>query len=143
VAGDPHRFDDLFLEFGHIALRRFFGGEGIYVDGVLIGAVFRDRIYLKTDYDTRKAYLHEGCEPFSFSKRGRGVVETRWFALPDRLYDDPEELAHWARAALNVAARTPKVERERKEAKRKKAFPKKTVGMRKKKKKTKKKTKKN
>ena len=25
---DPHRFDDLFQEFGSVTLRRFFGGEG-------------------------------------------------------------------------------------------------------------------
>ncbi|MEJ0043499.1 MAG: hypothetical protein WDM81_15345 [Rhizomicrobium sp.] len=42
VAADPHRYDDLFAEFGSIVLRRFFGGEGIYAGATMIGSVFRD-----------------------------------------------------------------------------------------------------
>lgn len=100
----PHRFDDLFAPFGPIALRRFFGGEGIYAGAAMIGMVFDDVIYFKTDGETRKAFLAEKCEPFTFEKGGETVVTT-WFSLPDRLYDDPQELAQWARAALTVAAR--------------------------------------
>ncbi|HEY2033216.1 MAG TPA: TfoX/Sxy family protein [Rhizomicrobium sp.] len=101
---DAHRFDDLFAEFGPIRLRRFFGGEGIVVDEVMIGMVFSDVIYFKTDEETRKAFIAEKTKPFSFLKRSTGeTIVTTWFALPDRLYDDPEELAQWARAALDVA----------------------------------------
>ena len=98
------RFDDLFAEFGPIRLRRFFGGEGIVADDVMIGMVFDDIIYFKTDDETRKAFVAEKTKPFSFLKRSTGeTIVTTWFALPDRLYDDPEELAQWARAALDVA----------------------------------------
>ena len=31
------------------------------------------------------------------------MVVTTWYAMPDRLYDDPDELAAWARDALRVA----------------------------------------
>lgn len=98
------RFDDLFAEFGPIRLRRLFGGEGIVADDVMIGMVFSDVIYFKTDEETRKAFVAEKCKPFSFLKRSTGeTIVTTWFALPDRLYDDPEELAQWARAALAAA----------------------------------------
>lgn len=98
------RFDNLFAEFGPIRLRRFFGGEGIVADDVMIGMVFSDVIYFKTDEETRKAFVAEKTKPFSFLKRSTGeTIVTTWFALPDRLYDDPEELAQWARAALAVA----------------------------------------
>ena len=101
---DPHRFDDLFEPFGPIRLRRFFGGEGIYAGDVMIGMVFSDVIYFKTDEATRAAFLAEKTKPFSFLKRSTGeTVVTTWFALPDRLYDEPDELADWARAALRVA----------------------------------------
>jgi DNA transformation protein len=101
---DPRRFDDLFCEFGPIRLRRFFGGEGIYAGDVMIGMVFADVIYFKTDEETRAAFLAEKTKPFSFLKRSTGeTVVTTWFALPDRLYDEPDELADWARAALRVA----------------------------------------
>ena len=99
------RFDDLFIEFGPIKLallrrrghlcRRRHDRHGV-----------RRRIYFKTDEETRKAFAAEKTKPFSFMKGGERVVTT-WFALPDRLYDDPEELARWARAALQVAKAAP------------------------------------
>ncbi|HEX3808942.1 MAG TPA: TfoX/Sxy family protein [Rhizomicrobium sp.] len=109
-----HRFDDLFSAFGPIRVRRFFGGEGIYAGDVMIGMVFSDVIYFKTDEETRKAFLAETCKPFSFLKRGTGeTVVTTWFALPDRLYDEPDELAVWARVALKVAQAAPKAKKKR------------------------------
>jgi len=100
---DPHRFDDLFAEFGPIKLKRFFGGEGIVADDVMIGAVFNDIIYFHTNEETRAAFLAEGCKPFTFLKRSKNeMIATHWYALPDRLYDDPEELAQWARVALQA-----------------------------------------
>jgi DNA transformation protein len=104
VGADPHRFDDLFQEFGPIVLRRFFGGEGIYAGEIMIGAIFDDILYFTTDAETRKAFLVESCRPFTFEKRSTGeIVETHWYAMPERLYDEPEELAAWARTALAVA----------------------------------------
>jgi len=107
------RYDDLFAEFGPIAAKRFFGGEGLYAGDVMIGMVFGDIIYFKTDEQTRKAFVAEKCKPFSFEKGGETVV-TSWFALPDRLYDDPDELAQWARAAHCVALAAPAVRKRKK-----------------------------
>lgn len=111
---DPHRFDDLFQDFGPIALRRFFGGEGIYSGDVMIGMVFDDKIYFKTDKETRKAFVGERTKPFTFKKSSTGeTVVTGWFALPERLYDDPEELAQWAQKAFLVASASPTTTRKR------------------------------
>ena len=109
---DPRRFDDLFAPFGRIALKRFFGGEGIYAGPTMIGMVFDDTIYFKTDDETRRAFTAEACRPFTFKKGGETVV-TGWFALPERLYDDPEELAVWARAALKTAEAAPAARKKR------------------------------
>jgi DNA transformation protein and related proteins len=105
VRGDPHRFDDLFRAFASISLRRFFGGEGICSGEIMFGMIFGERIYFKTDERTREAFVAEGCQPFSFQKRGETIV-TGWYAIPDRLYDDPDELARWAQQACDAAARS-------------------------------------
>jgi len=125
MPGDPHRYDDLFAEFGPIRLKRFFGGEGICAGETMIGMVFSDIVYFKTDLETRKPFLAEKCKPFTFQKRSTGeTVITGWYALPDRLYDDPEELAQWARAALAVAEASPTVKRKaRQPAKNRRAKP--------------------
>jgi DNA transformation protein and related proteins len=110
---DPHRFDDLFAGFGPVRLGRFFGGEGIWSGDAMIGMIFDDIIYFKTDEETRKRFVAEKCKPFSFLKHKSGeTVVTTWFALPDRLYDDPEELAHWAKAALDVARNAPTAQKK-------------------------------
>jgi DNA transformation protein len=87
----------------------------------MIGAVFDDILYFTTNVETRGAFLTEKCKPFTFEKRSKGeMVETHWYAMPDRLYDDPEELAVWARTALNVAANSSTT--KKKQAKRAKAI---------------------
>jgi DNA transformation protein len=102
VPGDPHRFDDLFQSFGPIAVKRMFGGEGIFAGSVMIGLVMHEQIYLRTDETSRPRYLAEKSRPFTFAKGGK-TVTTAYYSLPDRLLDDAELLAKWAEAAHKIA----------------------------------------
>jgi DNA transformation protein len=101
----PDDIRELFATFGPVELRRLFGGAGLYADGVMFALVSRGVIYLKTDAHNAPAFEREALEPFTYAtKEGRrGVMSYR--RMPDRLYDDPEELAVWARAALAAASR--------------------------------------
>lgn len=113
---DPSRFDDLFAPFGKIVVRRMFGGEGLFRDAVMFGLVDDERIFLKTSEETRKDFIAEGCGPFTYHmKKGEGIL-TSYYALPDRLYDDPEELAGWARAAFAVALQSPTAQKKQRKA---------------------------
>jgi DNA transformation protein len=44
--------------------------------------------------------------PFTYSRRENERAVMSYRRMPDRLYDDPDELAVWARAALAAAHRT-------------------------------------
>jgi len=115
--GDPDRFNDLFAPFGRIVVRRMFGGEGLFRDGLMFGLVDDDRIYFKTSDESRTAFVAEGCGPFTFHmKRGEAIL-TSYYALPERLYDDPDELAEWARAAFAVALQSPTAKKKRRDPK--------------------------
>ncbi len=109
---DAESIRELFVEFGPIDVRRMFGGAGIFVDGRMIGLVSRDVIYLKADAETIPSFEHEGVAPFSYATKNGEHKLTSYWRMPDRLYDDPEELARWARAAHGAAQR--KAERSRK-----------------------------
>jgi DNA transformation protein and related proteins len=102
---DPDFIQELFAAFGPVSVRRLFGGAGLYAEGVLIGAVFRDEIYLKADAETAPRFDAEGCGTFEYatSTGTRAIASFRM--LPERLYDDADELADWARQALGVARR--------------------------------------
>ncbi len=103
MAGYPRRFDDLFQFFGPVSVRRMFGGEGIFADDLMIALVTSDdQMYLKTSDATRRAFLAEQRKPFSFAKGGR-KIDTAYYAVPDRLLDDPEEFAQWVKRAQDVA----------------------------------------
>jgi DNA transformation protein len=113
---DLDRFDDLFASFGRIVVRRMFGGEGLFHDGVMFGLVGDERIFLKTSEETRKTFVAEGLKPFTFHMKNGESVLTSYFALPERLYDDPEELADWARAAFAVALQSPTTQKKKRAA---------------------------
>jgi DNA transformation protein and related proteins len=86
-------------------VRRLFGGAGIFADGRMFALVSHGVIYLKVGAHNAPAFDREQLEPFTYgTKTGRrGVMSYR--RMPDRLYDDPDELAIWAREALAAADR--------------------------------------
>ena len=105
---ETHPFIDLFEAHGAIQTRRMFGGFGMYVDSKIVGIIVRTRIYLKTDDESRKAFIAEKCKPFTYQKKTGKGVSLRYFAIPERLYDDGEALAEWIRKAEAIADARPK-----------------------------------
>lgn len=102
---DADTIRDIFSAFGPVTVRRMFGGAGIYADGVMIALVSDEVIYLKADDETASAFEQEGLAPFTYSKKpGRQAVMS-YRRMPDRCYDDPDELARWASRALAAAKR--------------------------------------
>lgn len=99
----PDDIVELFSVFGPVEVRRMFGGAGIYADDTMFGLIADGTIYLKTGDGNAAMFEREQLAPFTFSKRTGERVVTSYRRMPDRLYDDPEELAVWARAALAVA----------------------------------------
>lgn len=108
---------DLFAPFGPVTIRRMFSGFGISADGVTFALVIRDAIYLRTDADGAARFEAEGSRPFRYDTRTKTVTVGSYWLLPERLLDDPDELAQWAssahaaaeRAALSKASKTRRV----------------------------------
>jgi DNA transformation protein and related proteins len=105
VALDTDYIGDLFAAFGQVTVRRMFGGLGIFADGLMIALVADDLVYLKVDEDLTAEFEREGMGPFSYAtKNGRHTILSFW-RMPERLYDDPDELARWAKRSLEAARR--------------------------------------
>jgi DNA transformation protein len=105
---DAEAIRELFVEFGPVSVRRMFGGAGVFVEDRMIGLVSREVIYLKADEATIPDFEREGLAPFGYSTKNGERKLTSYWRIPDRLYDDPEELARWARSAHAVAMRAAK-----------------------------------
>jgi len=111
---------DLFSAFAPVATRAMFGGHGVYRDGVIIGIVIDEAIYLKVDGQTRAAFETEGCEPFVYEARGKAVPMSYW-SVPEGALDSPQEFRPWAQRAWEAALRKPKPKPKSKKAAAKKA----------------------
>lgn len=101
---------------GHVTVRRMFGKSGVFCDGLMLGMVADNTLYLRVDDENRTAFKEaEAHPPLNYSKQGRSIDLSFWRA-PERLFDDPDELVEWARSALaaarRVAAKRPRTARQ-------------------------------
>src|ERR671927_354920 len=119
---------DSFAEFlreqlaplGRVTMRRMFGKTGVFCDGVMLGMVRDNTFYFRVDEENRAAFNEaESFPPLSYEKKG-GSIDLSFWRAPERLFDEPDELVIWARAAL-AAARRVAAKRERTGPNRKKS----------------------
>jgi DNA transformation protein and related proteins len=67
--------------------------------------VVRGVIYLKADAQIIPDFEREGLSPFSYTtKSGTRSLNSYW-RMPERLYDNPDELAVWALRSIAAAQR--------------------------------------
>ena len=98
---------------GKVSLRRMFGGHGVYVDGLFIAIVVEGRPYFKADAGTEAQFIAAGCAPFVFESRGKAVPTSYW-SLPEAALDSAEDMAPWARRAIEAALRKPAAKKKKK-----------------------------
>jgi DNA transformation protein and related proteins len=104
-AGDSDHIAELFSGFGPVTVRRMFSGAGVFADGLMIALAVKGVIFLKADARTIPQFEREGLSPFSYkTKDGTRTLNSYW-RMPERLYDEPDELAGWAGAAMEAARR--------------------------------------
>jgi len=101
---DPESIRELFSPYGTVSVRRMFGGHGVFADGMMFALESDGELYLKADDLTIPKLAAEKSEPFVYKARGREIALSYW-KLPERLYDEPDEFAGFAREAFGAAQR--------------------------------------
>jgi DNA transformation protein len=97
---------------GRVTMRRMFGKTGVFCDGLMLGMVTNNTLYFRVDDHNRATFKEaESFPPLNYQKQGRTIDLAFWRA-PERLFDEPDELVTWGRAAL-AAARRVAAKRER------------------------------
>jgi DNA transformation protein and related proteins len=90
---------------GSISLRRMFGKTGVFCNGLMLGMVTDNTLYFRLDEDNRAVFKEaEAYPPLNYSKKG-ATIDLSFWRVPERLFDEPDELIAWARAALAAAGR--------------------------------------
>ena len=104
---------DSFAEFlreqlaplGRLTMRRMFGKTGVFCDGVMFGMVADNTLYFRVDDDNRAVFEEAAAfPPLNYEKKG-ATIDLSFWRVPERLFDEPDELVTWARAALAAAHR--------------------------------------
>ncbi len=95
---------ELFGPFGTVAVRRMFGGHGVYLDGLMFAIVSEDTLYLKADEMNSVEFEQAGCEIFSYARKGKRAT-LNFFRAPEDAVESPELMLPWARTAYAAALR--------------------------------------
>lgn len=88
---------------GPVRVRNMFGGAGVYLDDLMFGLIAGETLFFKVDDRNRTDYETESSGPFIYAPPSGKAVAMSYYELPERLYDEPEELILWARKALDAA----------------------------------------
>ncbi len=96
---------DRLAPIGAPSYKFMFGGYGIYLDGLMMGIVSDDVLWLRTDDGNRPDYEARGLKPFQpMSKNGpMGIMP--YYTVPDDVLDDQDDFLEWARKARDAAVR--------------------------------------
>jgi DNA transformation protein len=90
---------------GRVTLRRMFGKTGVFCDGVMLGMVTDNMLYLRVDDHNREAFKEAESFPSLSYEKGGNTIDLSFWRAPERLFDEPDELVTWARLALAAARR--------------------------------------
>jgi DNA transformation protein and related proteins len=96
---------DQLAPLGRITMRRMFGKTGVFCDGFMLAMVRDNTLYFRVDDENRAVFKEaEAFPPLNYQKKG-GTIDLAFWRAPERLFDEPDELVTWARAALGAARR--------------------------------------
>ncbi len=110
----------LFEPFGAVAVKRMFGGSGIYAEDLCFAIESGGEVFLKVDTQSEASFSAAGSSPFIYNARGR-AMRTSFWRLPSAAYDEPEEVRRWAALGLEAARRAGAAKAKSGKAKRAKA----------------------
>ena len=105
---------EFFAPLGDVTVKRLFSGQGIYHQGLIVGAVMDGDILLKADATSEQQFQAAGATQWTYQyPDGRTIKMPYWSVPPDAL-DDPDQRAPWLALAYAAALRAGSKSKSRK-----------------------------
>ena len=97
---------DLLGSVGPCVARRMFGAWGISTEGLTL-AILADlgsgeKLWLKSDAASQAKFEAAGCERFVYQAKGK-AMSMGYYSAPEEAMESPQQMAPWARLALEAA----------------------------------------
>jgi len=96
---------EMLSPLGPVRVRRMFGGQGFYVDGLFMALIDDGQLFLKADELTRERFIAAGCPPFTYPTKDGERMVMSYYRPPEEALESPPLMLPWARLALEAALR--------------------------------------
>nr|WP_086938749.1 TfoX/Sxy family DNA transformation protein [Thaumasiovibrio occultus] len=103
----------LLNHFGNIKSRSMFGGFGLFLGETMFALVVKDKLHLRANASNEREFKASNFSPYVYKKRGFPVV-TKYYAIPDAWWDEPEKILSQSALALTAAQEDKKAQVEKK-----------------------------
>jgi DNA transformation protein and related proteins len=100
--------EEMFQSVGPVTIKKFFGGKGVYAQGVIIGCEFDGDLLLKADAQAAPQFEAAGCSQWTYEHKSGKPVKMPYWSVPEDAFDDPDIMANWVRLALEAGLRAKK-----------------------------------
>jgi DNA transformation protein len=95
---------DLFASFEPVTTRPMFGGVSLMVDGMMLGFLDDDELFLKVDAESTPRFTAAGCKQFTYPTK-QGPMPMAYYQPPPETLEDARELRPWFDLAMGAAVR--------------------------------------
>jgi len=96
---------EVFELAGPITIKRMFDGHTIYFQGLPVGIVYDDTLFLKADAKTRTEFEKHDLQQFTYQKKDK-TIGLPYFQAPEDIFDDRHEAAVWLKRAFEASLRS-------------------------------------
>ena len=101
-----HYCCELLSTIGPCVARRMFGGYGISTDGltlaILVDLGQGETLWLKAGPESMPVFEAAGCQRFTYLAKGK-TRSMGYYSAPDAAMESAQDMAPWARLALQAA----------------------------------------
>ena len=95
--------EEMFSALGPVAIKRMFGGKGVYHAGLIVAVEVRGEMRLKANDRTAAELEAAGAARWTYPGKSGKVVQMPYWSVPDDAFDDPDAMARWVRLAYAAA----------------------------------------
>ena len=96
---------DRLAPLGAPTYKFMFGCFGIYLDGLMMGIVSDDALWLRADDGNRPDYEARGIKPFQPMGKNGPMGVMPYYPVPDDVFEDEEVFLDWAKKSREAAVR--------------------------------------
>ena len=97
---------DVFAGLGPVAIKRMFGGKGVYYKGIIIAIEYDGELLLKGDAITAPEFEAAGAVRWVYDGRPGRTVSMPYWSIPATAFDDPDNMGKWVKLAYEAAMRS-------------------------------------